>query len=96
MSFDSSGVANLRLDDHDGDGTVGDMTTILQDADLVLAHFPGDEGDTCEEEKRVEGERSNFGKCCTHLFQMCLCGSYQCGCWPSSSASRARHVQRAT
>lgn len=68
MSFDSTGVANLRLDDHDGDGTVGDMTTILQDADLVLAHFPGDEGDTCEEEKRVEGERSNFGKCCTILF----------------------------
>lgn len=29
VSFDPAGVANLRLDDHDSDGTVGDVTAVL-------------------------------------------------------------------
>lgn len=29
VSFDPTGVTDLRLDDHDGDGTVDDMTAIL-------------------------------------------------------------------
>lgn len=53
MSFDLAGIPNLRLDDHDGDGTVGHMTAVLQDADLVFTHLAGDEGDTWEQEKRV-------------------------------------------
>lgn len=46
MSFDLAGVADLGLDDHDGDGTVGDMTAVLEDADPVFTNLPGDEGDT--------------------------------------------------
>lgn len=48
VSFNPSGVADLGLDHHDGDGTVGDVAAIFQDADHVLAHLPGDEGDTWE------------------------------------------------
>lgn len=51
VNFDQAGVSDLRLDDHDGDGTVGDVTAVLQDADLVFAHLPRDEGDTWEEEE---------------------------------------------
>lgn len=51
MSFDLAGVADLRLDDHDGDGTVGDVAAVLQDADPMFAHLARDEGDTWEEEK---------------------------------------------
>lgn len=46
VNFDLAGVTDLRLDDHDGDGTVGDVTAVLQDADFVVTHLPGDEGDT--------------------------------------------------
>ncbi len=46
MNFDLAGVADLRLDDHDGDGTVGDMSAVLQDADFVFTHLPWDKGDT--------------------------------------------------
>ena len=56
MNFDLAGVADLRLDDHDGDGTVGDMTAVLQDADLVFTHLPGDEGNTWGEEEEGRGE----------------------------------------
>lgn len=51
MSLHLAGVADLRLDDHDGDGTVGDVAAVLQDADQVFTHLPGDEGDTWEEEE---------------------------------------------
>lgn len=64
LNFDLAGVADLRLDNHDGDGTVGDVTAVLQDADLVFAHLPGDEGDTWEEERggrRIE-EMREVGK----------------------------------
>lgn len=46
MSFDQAGVADLRLDDHDADGTVGNVTTVLQDADQMFAHLVRDEGDS--------------------------------------------------
>ncbi len=46
MNFDLAGVADLRLDDHDGDGTVGDMSAVLQNADFVFTHLSWDEGDT--------------------------------------------------
>lgn len=55
MNFDRAGVSDLRLDHHDGDGTVGHVTAVLQDADLVLTHLPGDEGDTWEEERGGRG-----------------------------------------
>ena len=45
VSSDSAGVADFRLDDHDGDGAVGDVPPVLQDADAVFTHLPGDEGD---------------------------------------------------
>lgn len=48
VGFDSSGVSDLGLDHIDGDGAVGDVPAVLQDADLVFAHLPGDEGDACE------------------------------------------------
>lgn len=41
-----AGVADLRLDHHDGDGAVGHVLPVLQDANLVLADLTGDEGDT--------------------------------------------------
>lgn len=50
VSFDLAGVADLRLDHHDGDGTVGHVLAVLQDADAMLAHLAWDEGDACEEE----------------------------------------------
>lgn len=56
VSFDLAGVADLGLDDHDGDGTVGDVLAVLQDADPMLAHLARDEGDACEEEE--EGEEA--------------------------------------
>lgn len=46
VSFDPTGITNLRLDHHDGDGTVDDMAAVLQDADPVFPHFPWNEGDT--------------------------------------------------
>lgn len=48
VGFDSSGVSDLGLDHIDGDGAVGDVPAVLQDADLVFAHLPGNEGDACE------------------------------------------------
>ncbi|KAF3856763.1 hypothetical protein F7725_017486 [Dissostichus mawsoni] len=36
VNFDRAGVSDLRLDHHDGDGTVGHVTAVLQDADLPL------------------------------------------------------------
>ena len=36
------------------------MPTVLQDADLVFAHLPGDEGDPWGEEE--EGDREERGK----------------------------------
>lgn len=46
MSFDQAGVADLRLDDHDADGTAGNVATVLQDADQMFAHLVRDEGDS--------------------------------------------------
>lgn len=42
---DAPSISDLRLDDHDGDGAVGHVASILGDADAVLAHLAGDEGD---------------------------------------------------
>lgn len=45
MRSDLASITNLRLDDHDGDGTVGDMVAVLQDADLMFTHLLRNEGD---------------------------------------------------
>lgn len=49
VSSDLAGVAHVRLDDRDGDWTVGDVLPVLQDADLMLADLAGDEGEAWEE-----------------------------------------------
>lgn len=46
MSADLAGVAHVGLDDHDGDGTVGDVLSVLKDAHPMRAHLAGDEGET--------------------------------------------------
>lgn len=46
VNLDLAGVTNLRLDDHDGDGTVGDVTAVLKDADQMFTNLPRNEGDT--------------------------------------------------
>lgn len=46
MGLDQAGVPDLGLDHHDADGAVGDVGVVLQDADQVLAHLVGDEGDS--------------------------------------------------
>lgn len=62
MNFDLAGVANLRLDDHDCDGTVGDVAAVLQDADPVFTHLSGDEGDTWENKRsKRTGNRKDRG-----------------------------------
>lgn len=66
MNFDAAGVANLRLDDHDGDGTVGDMSAVLQDADAVFAHLTGDERDPCEAKQTGLDLK-------TGLYSLCKC-----------------------
>lgn len=48
MSCDLAGVAYLRLDDHDCNGTVGNMLSVLQNADPMFANLAGNEGDTWE------------------------------------------------
>lgn len=58
MNFDPTGVTDLGLDHHDGDGAVGDGSAVLQDADLVLADLTGDEGNACVRiERKREGRR---------------------------------------
>jgi hypothetical protein len=47
VGLDAAGVPYLRLHHQDGEGAVGDVTPLLQDADPVLAHLPGDERDAC-------------------------------------------------
>lgn len=52
VSSDLAGVAYLRLDDHYCNGTVGDMLSVLQNADPMFTNLAGNEGDTWE--KRME------------------------------------------
>lgn len=52
MDLDQTGVPDLRLDDHNADGAVGNVGVVFQDADQVLAHLMRDEGDSCEEQKK--------------------------------------------
>lgn len=58
MSSDLAGVADFRLDNHDGDGAVCDVAAVLQDADQMFTHLAGDEGDTWRGRK---GEMVNSG-----------------------------------
>lgn len=74
VSFDLAGITDLRLNHHDGDGTIGDVAAVLQDADAMLTHLAGDEGDTWEEEGgglRSVGEKGelliNFSTCICEL-----------------------------
>lgn len=63
MSSDPASVAHLRLDHHDRDGTVGDMLSVLQNANTMFAHLAGNEGDTWEEREgavRRESEEKVF------------------------------------
>lgn len=44
---DLAGVAHVGLHHHDGERAVGDVLAVLKDANLMLAHLAGDEGETC-------------------------------------------------
>lgn len=61
MSFDLTGITDLRLNHHDGDGTVGDVAAVLQNADPMLTHLAGDEGDTWEGERGGGEKRRRVG-----------------------------------
>lgn len=70
MRSDLASITNLRLDNHDGDGTVGDVVAVLQDADLMLTHLLRNEGDACvekEERWRDKGRMANNYCMCVFL-----------------------------
>lgn len=55
VGSDLAGVAHVRLDDHYCDWTVGDMLSVLQNANPMFANLAGNKGQTWEE--RAESGR---------------------------------------